>query len=696
MKFSSSNLPPARHLVSAVLCVALIAMTMPACGPQDPNADVESPSLRLLSRSSDGDAVQTSSMLRVGVGQADITGPMVGLETMGYAAPARKTEGLQQRLWARSFVFEDEITGQRLGYSLIDTCFVTLAVKAAVVERLGSGWGHDNLMVTATHTHSGPGGFSAHGLYNQPSGGFSDENFDIIVSGIVASIRAAESSLAPGTLRLAEGAVAGVSRNRSLAAYLRNPAAERDTWGAATDESAALIRVDGPDGPLGLLHWLAVHATSVNKDNTLISGDNKGYAAWKIEQLMGADYRRHSGFVAAFANSNAGDASPNVAGDVDGDGDWECSANESFACARESGEKHVASALEMIERADVVLSPPLRAVHRFVDMSDVEIESSSGGAFETCTGAIGLSMLAGSSEDGPGVLREGISCSSGGPLARLRCAQRKFSCQGQKPVALETGSFGSPTWTPNVLPTQIFQIGPLALVALPAEFTTMAGRRLREHVKHALAPAGVEHVVLAGYANAYSNYVTTREEYQLQHYEGASTLFGEWTLSAYQKVYGELAKSLVSGVSGEMNPAPRVPEPAKRARSASGRVDRVPEGKSFGAVLRQPRASYRMTGEVRVAFQAAHLNSSLRRSEPFVEIQRQTQGGWVSVAYDWDFSTRLRWVDQGQSMSRVEIVWDPREASPGMHRILYRGWARGSDGGLQEFTGISRDFELVP
>ena len=39
-------------------------------------------------------------------------------------------------------------------------------------------------------------------------------------------------------------------------------------------------------------------------------------------------------------------------------------------------------------------------------------------------------------------------------------------------------------------------------------------------------------VVIAGLTNDYSHYVTTYEEYQVQRYEGASTLFGPHTLGA--------------------------------------------------------------------------------------------------------------------------------------------------------------------
>lgn len=58
-----------------------------------------------------------------------------------------------------------------------------------------------------------------------------------------------------------------------------------------------------------------------------------------------------------------------------------------------------------------------------------------------------------------------------------------------------------------------------------SEFTTMAGRRLRNAVKTVLTSGGNGefssnvHVVIAGLTNAYSQYVTTFEEYQIQRYE---------------------------------------------------------------------------------------------------------------------------------------------------------------------------------
>ena len=57
-------------------------------------------------------------------------------------------------------------------------------------------------------------------------------------------------------------------------------------------------------------------------------------------------------------------------------------------------------------------------------------------------------------------------------------------CQYPKPILLDTGSMKYPyQWTPSIAPVQILRIGQLFILAVPGEFTTMAGRRLRNSVK---------------------------------------------------------------------------------------------------------------------------------------------------------------------------------------------------------------------
>src|SRR5262249_30588277 len=98
---------------------------------------------------------------------------------------------------------------------------------------------------------------------------------------------------------------------------------------------------------------------------------------------------------------------------------------------------------------------------------------------------------------------------------------------------------------PSVLPLQIVRLGSLALVCCPGEVTTTAGARLIQSVAELLEPQGVHQVLICTYANDYMGYVTTNEEYQEQCYEGGHTIFGQWTLAAFQTRVTALARELL-------------------------------------------------------------------------------------------------------------------------------------------------------
>lgn len=44
--------------------------------------------------------------------------------------------------------------------------------------------------------------------------------------------------------------------------------------------------VDADNQPLGVINWFAVHPTSMNNTNHLVSSDNVGYASILFEKMM--------------------------------------------------------------------------------------------------------------------------------------------------------------------------------------------------------------------------------------------------------------------------------------------------------------------------------------------------------------------------------------------------------------------------
>ena len=98
-----------------------------------------------------------------------------------------------------------------------------------------SPFGEENLLLAGTHTHSAPGGFSGMLLYDYTDGGVDDATVECIVVGCVKAVEMAQANLAPGRIYVNRGEVPDCGRNRSPQAYVCNPQAERDRYGADTD-----------------------------------------------------------------------------------------------------------------------------------------------------------------------------------------------------------------------------------------------------------------------------------------------------------------------------------------------------------------------------------------------------------------------------------------------------------------------------
>ena len=639
----------------------------------------------------------------VGRGMSDITGEAAEVGMMGYGSTSQVTAGIHMRQRARAFIVVDQASGRRMVFVNNDLGMVFQGVQQEVLRQLQARYGNlyraENVILAATHTHSGPGGFSHYALYNFTTYGFNKRTFDAIVSGIVAAIDKAHRDLKPGSIAIGTGELTDASNNRSLPAYLRNPQAERDRWGAHIDPTMTVLRFRQGANDVGAVSWFATHGVSMTPNNRLISPDNKGYAEWRWEHdLKGVRYNSDGDFVAAFAQSNAGDMTPNL--NLDGTGP---TLNE-FDNTRIIGERQLQKALSIYNGASEVLSGTVDYRQRYIDFSRVTVAGqwTDGVTRTTCPAAIGSAFAAGT-EDGRGLdgFNEGDLAGNpfftalGGVVAPT--PQWVRDCQGVKPVLLGSGSQTPFPWSPEVLPVSIVRIGQLAIIAAPAEFTIMSGRRVRETVKAALGDS-VRYVVFAGYANAYSGYVTTPEEYDAQHYEGASTHFGKWTLGAYQQSFHELATALRQGAPA--GPSAPVRDLSNNQMSFQTGVvlDNVPIFKSFGDVDRQANASYLRGQHVEVAFWTGHPKNNLRLNGTFLEVQRWDGAAWRTIATDSDWGTTYRWerVDPVWGSSRAVIGWDiPATAAPGQYRIRHYGdYKNGWNGNIYGLTGTSRTFQV--
>jgi neutral ceramidase len=690
-----------RRLFSSprLLAAVALALALGACDTKAPPSDEAEP----LSQQSAAlaDPCSANQSFQLGAGIYDITGPAAEIGMMGYAMVDQKTAGIHQRLRSRAFVIASPCNGKRAVFVSADLGQVFQGVRQQVMEKLRARYGtlytDENVLVSATHTHAGPGGHSHYALYNLTVLGYDKQGFDAIVDGIFQSIVRAHDNLAPGTLRVASGDLLDASLNRSPEAYLRNPATERAQYAHDTDKRMTLLRLQADDGrELGLINWFAVHATSMGNDNLLISGDNKGYASYLFEKLKGTNYTAQSTFVAAFAQSNEGDVTPNIYGGTNGGG-----AND-FESTELSARKQFNLAKTLYDTASVRLTGGVDFRHAYVAMDSVQVAPAyTDGVWRTtCEAAIGDSMIAGA-EDGPGYGHEGSTCESIKSLwSVFNCTLSTTPCQGEKPMVLETGTMTPYPWTPEVLPLQVVRLGNVALVGLPFEPTTMAGRRVRQQVLAQLSPLGVNQVVIAGLSNAYAGYLSTREEYAKQDYEGASTHFGPWTLAAVQQEVDKLAVALRTGATVAPGPTPR----DLRNEQSTVQTGVVYDDKlltvSFGSVVTNALASYTRGQTVSVKFWGGHPKNNLRRQGSYLQVQRKSGTSWVTVANDWDWETKYRWKRHDcaptYGCSHVTTEWTiPADTVPGTYRIRHDGdWKSGWDGLIRPYSGTSREFTV--
>ncbi len=92
-------------------------------------------------------------MYKCGFFETDITPPLGSIIPGGFAA--RYLTGVQERLYARAFCIEDE--GSQIALVVVDACGITLDITERIRQRVSAATSirPDQLMVMATHTHSG-------------------------------------------------------------------------------------------------------------------------------------------------------------------------------------------------------------------------------------------------------------------------------------------------------------------------------------------------------------------------------------------------------------------------------------------------------------------------------------------------------------------------------------------------------------
>lgn len=430
-----------------------------------------------------------------------------------------------------------------------------------------------------------------------------------------------------------------------------------------------------------------IHPTTFGPEHTIISGDNKGYAAWLAEHKADVDHANpaEAPYVAAFAMSAPGDVSPNH-GLVPNSGPGEGNEYES---ARILGRRQLDG---ITGRAIPLAGGGIDARHRWVNMREVKIDgrwTPDGQPGTTGPAILGAAFAASSQEDGGGEPMLGFNEGSRGGTPWVRQVNQVVvpasasAIHGAKENLLPVGYIPGLVQQTHVF--HLHRIGGIVIASLAFEPTVVAGLRMRRAIAEALdVPMDV--VIVQGYVSGYGHYITTPEEYEQQDYEGGATIFGRLTLPAATQIFDGLAAAMRSGVPVDAG-APEGDLTGKIPPSPMGNplVDVAPLGKNFGDVLSAPEGPVAAGTAVAVAFAGANPNSDLRHETGFLSVEKQDG---TRVADDSHEATVIEWKKEA-AQTTATITWDSSGAAPGEYVIRYRGSARGIGGGLTPFEGSS-------
>lgn len=237
--------------------------------------------------------------LRAGAGKVDIT-PSVGVELSGYGYYLRRNaENIHDSLYARSVVLDNSSEKIALiGNDLIGLTEETVDRARSLIE-FKTGIKKENIIVCASHTHSGPATAGLMRGLGEPS----TEYLDVLPIKIANAAIIAAENLKEARIGFGKGKVNNVSYNRG----------ENPNWWievkrrGTIDPELNIAYIDDINGePLALLLNFACHPIVIDRqgrNGRAISADYPGYAQRMLEET-------NKEVVAIFLQGACGDINP--------------------------------------------------------------------------------------------------------------------------------------------------------------------------------------------------------------------------------------------------------------------------------------------------------------------------------------------------------------------------------------------------
>jgi len=401
--------------------------------------------------------------MKVGISSVNIT-PPIGVPMAGYSARMGSAKEIHDDLYAKAIVFNDKDTKAalvRCDLIGLERDFVEETRRLIESE---TGIDRNNIMITCTHTHSGP---ITDSLIPDL-----DAWMKVLSRKIKGAVIAANRNLKEAKIGFNCGSVEGIVINR------RKP-------GGPVDTEVGIIRIDDLAGnPMAVLINYACHAVVLGPDNLLISADYPGFVMNFVERNLGVP--------ALFVNGACGDINPldklTVMRQKRKEDIYDRHGG-TFEEAKRLGNMIGAEAVKVFLGTETENDLELKVASREIKIPLVDLPS--------------IDELKRMLEENENLFRKLVSEKDAAHAFRIAMLIQ-YARSTIKYV--ESGE--------NVRPTeiQVFRIGDGVLIALPGEIFVEIGLDIKKK-------SGLKHTLICELANDAIGYVPTREAFKEPGYE---------------------------------------------------------------------------------------------------------------------------------------------------------------------------------
>jgi len=463
------------------------------------------------------------------------------------------SRGVWSRLYASACYLKDT-TGNYMILVSTDLWSIPEGLRDNILQKLQSesepfDIRPERLLLTATHTHYSQGNYSSSFGYNQGSAalpGFDKSMFEFLSDRIVYAIKKAIVSAEPSYVEYTQFDLPGLTRNRSIEAFLANPeeikaafysrisnpeqfTTEMNSCFIKNDPRAfqavnpqitnIIVKAKNTDRITTLISSVAAHPTVMGSASNLYSADVFGVARSILRNAINSE---GGSPVIISMQAESGDVSFN----------WE---TQNFEECKRLGSMLASSIIKNL-KSSKALVPKLNCVLQSNYIADVPLNndiynevqcSSSNGARTAPKPIVGRSVLSGA-EDGRVTkhIKDEFIDENGVDECLFLEGKPNEECYGnhgkKKPHVLAILAQKS---APNYIPVGIFSIGNLDMILLPGEITSALGFRIKSD-SYDLKSTSPQPIIV-GLSNEYLSYFSTPSEYNEQHYEGGFTVYGE-------------------------------------------------------------------------------------------------------------------------------------------------------------------------